>query len=180
MERNDVFVPNSIGVFISLVEDATGTEHLYPYAPIADGTTPSIHKYGFLNDQIEALYNGILQWTVDNNVALSAYPLEKMKTVPETQGLFVLDGDGNAVSEGIQSQFNIDDFMQIVMPKYVIAGTRDHKMTVSFPATGKTFPTTDGYTAKLVLMLDGFLVKGGCEYKGGAGVNPFGQAVGQW
>lgn len=179
LERNDVFVPNAWGIFLSLV-DENGTEHLYPYAPINDGVNPSIHAAGFTTDEIEALYNGILTWTVDNNVALSAYPMERFKHVPQTQGAFVLKTDDTIVREGIQSQFDLDDCMQLIMPRYTIAGTRDHKMQVNFPATGKTFEVTEGYTAKLVLMLDGFLVKGGCEYKGGSGSNPFGQAVGQW
>ena len=67
------------------------------------------------------------------------------------------------------------------MPRYTIAGTRDHKISVNFPAAGLSFPLNDSaYEANLVLYMDGFLVKGGCEYKGGNGTNPFGQAVGQW
>ena len=180
LERNDVFVPNAWGVMLSIVNNTTGVEKLYSYAPINDGVNPSIHEAGFTTNEIENLFNGILSWTVDNNVALSAYPMERFKHVPETQGAFVLDSNDAPVREGIQSEFNLDDMLQIIMPRYVIAGTRDHKMQVNFPATGRTFAVTAGYTAKLVLMLDGFLVKGGCEYKGGSGVNPFGQAVGQW
>lgn len=180
LERNDVFVPNSIGVMIALKNNETGVEVLYPYAPINDGVNPSIHVAGFTTNEIENLYNGILTWFVDNNVALSAYPMEKFKQVPRTQGAFVLDSADSAVQEGIQSEFNLDNVMQVLMPRYTIAGTRDHKMQINFPATGRTFEVTEGYTAKLVLMLDGFLVKGGCEYKGGNGTNPFGQAVGQW
>lgn len=179
LERNDVMVPNRIGIFVALV-DANGTEHLFPYIPVANGTDPSVHKAGFLTTELEALYNGFLAWNVDNTVMLSSYPMEKFKTVPKVQGAFVLNSSDEAVNEGIQSQWHIDKYMQLLIPRYTIAGTRDHKITINFPAAGKTFACTEGYTAKLVLMLDGFLVKGGCEYKGGSGSNPFGDAVGQW
>lgn len=179
LDRNDVMVPNRMGVFISLV-GADGTEHLFPYIPVANGTDPSVHPFGFLNDELEALYSGYLSWNLDNTVMLSAYPMEKFKTVPKVQGAFVLNSDNEPVNEGIQSQWDIDKYMQLLIPRYTIAGTRDHKISINFPAAGKTFACTEGYTPKLVLILDGFLVKGGCEYKGGSGTNPFGNAVGQW
>lgn len=180
LERNDVFVPNRIGVFVALVNNTTGVETLFPYVPVNDGTNPSIHPFGFTDNQIKALYSGFLTWNVDNTVMISKYPMEKFEKVPETQGAFVLDSNDDAVNEGIQSEWDIDKAMQLMIPRYTIAGTRDHKITVNFPAAGKTFACTTGYTAKIVLFLDGFLVKGGCEYKGGNGVNPFGEAVGQW
>lgn len=179
LERNDVFVPNSIGVLISIV-DEDGVEHLYPYAPKVAQDEPSVHVAGFENDQIENLYQGYLSWRVDNTVALSAYPMEKFKKVPQVQGAFLLNSSDTAVNEGIQSEWDIDAALELLMPRYVIAGTRDHKMEVNFNAAGLTFPVTEGYTAKLVLMLDGFRVKGGCQYKGTTGVNPFSDAVGQW
>ena len=70
--------------------------------------------------------------------------------------------------------------LTLLYPKYTIAGTRDHKISVNFDAAGNTFDVTEGYTANLVLYMDGFLVKGGAEYKGGGASNPFGAAVGQW
>lgn len=178
LNRNDVFVPNRWGVFVSLTNDTTHVEHLYPYIPVAATGAKSVHAFGFLTDALECLYTGFLSWSVGTTVALSAYPMEKFKTVPQVQGAFVLDSSDAAVNEGIQSEWKIDDFMQLIIPRYTIAGTRDHKITINIPAAGMQFPVTSGYTAKLVLMMDGFLVKGGCEYKGGS--NPFGEAVGQW
>ena len=179
LDRNDVFVPNAWSVLIAL-KDSDGIETLFPYAPFNDGVNPSVQPVGFQNEQIKALYNGFLSWNLDNQVVLSAYPMEKFLKIPRQQGAFVLDSNDAPVSEGIQSEWTLDKALEIVMPKYVIAGTRDHKITVNFDAAGLTFPVTTGYTAHLVLFMDGFLVKGGCEYKGGNGTNPFGQAVGQW
>ena len=178
LDRNDVFIINRMGVFVAIKEDATGVERLYSYIPVNDGVHPSVHAAGFTTGAANTIYSGYLAWLLDNMQMLSAYPMEKFHKIPRQQGAFVLDSQDAAVSEGIQSEWDIDKAMELVVPRLTIAGTRDHKISVNFPAAGLQFPTTSGYTAKLVLMLDGFLVKGGCEYKGG--VNPFGDAVGQW
>lgn len=186
LDRNDVFVPNRWGVLISIKEKATGVEQLYSFAPKNDGTNPSIFPVGFSNNQVESLYSGFLSWLVDNQVMLSTYPMEKFRKVPRQQGAFILDSQDAAVQEGVQPEWNLDKALELIIPRYTIAGTRDHKITVNFPAAGLTFPLADkdgattDYEADLVLYLDGFLVKGGCEYKGGNGSNPFGDAVGQW
>ena len=179
LDRNDVFVPNKWGVLIELV-DASGIKKLYSFAPKNDGVNPSVFPAGFKSDDIESLYAGFLAWNVDNTVMLSTYPMEKFHKIPRQQGAFVLDSNDAAVNEGIQAEWSLDKALELIMPRYTIAGTRDHKISVNFPAAGLTFPVTTGYTANLVLYMDGFLVKGGCEYKGGNGTNPFGQAVGQW
>lgn len=181
LDRNDVFVPNKWGVLIELVEKATGVRKLYTFAPKNDGVHPSVHAVGFTTKDIDSLYSGFLAWNVDNTVMLSTYPMEKFHKIPRQQGAFVLDSQDAAVQEGIETEWSLDKALELIMPRYTIAGTRDHKITVNFPAAGLTFPLNSAdYEANLVLYMDGFLVKGGCEYKGGAGTNPFGQAVGQW
>ncbi len=181
LDRNDVFVPNAWSVLIGIKDKNTGVETLHSYIPFNDGVNPSAHAVGFTNDDIKSLYSGFMAWNLDNKVVLSAYPMEKFQKVPRTQPCFVLDSNDAAVNEGIQSEWTLDKALELIMPMYVIAGTRDHKISVNFPAAGLTFPLNDAdYEARLVLLMDGFLVKGGCEYKGGSGRNPFGQAVGQW
>ena len=180
LDRNDVFVPNRLGVFVAIKNNATGVERLYSYIPVADGVNPSVHAAGFTTEAANTIFSGYAQWLLDNTVMLSSYPMEKFHKIPRQQGAFVLDSNDAPVSEGIQSEWCLDKAMELLIPRYTIAGTRDHKITVNFPAAGLQFPVTSGYTAKLVLMMDGFLVKGGCEYKGGTGTNPFGKAVGQW
>lgn len=180
LDRNDVFVPNRLGVFVAIKNNTTGVERLYSYIPENDGVNPSVHAAGFTTGAANTIYSGYMQWLVDNVVMLSSYPMEKFHKIPRQQGAFVLDSQDAAVNEGIQSEWAIDKAMELLIPRYTIAGTRDHKITLNFPAANLQFPVTSGYTAKLVLMLDGFLVKGGCEYKGGTGTNPFGAAVGQW
>lgn len=181
LDRNDVFVMNQIGVFIGITKKSTGVQKLYSYAPKNNGVDPSVDPVGFTTDAIDSLYNGILSWNVDNKVMLAAYPMEKFLKIPRQQGAFVLDSNDDAVQEGIRPEWKLDQALELFMPRYTIAGTRDHKISVNFPAATLQFPLNSAdYTAELVLYIDGFLVKGGCQYTGGTGTNPFGNAVGQW
>ena len=179
LDRNDVFVPNMWGLFLGLRSTTNPQiEKLFAYVPVNDGVDPSVHPVAFTSDAAEAVYSGSLQWLVDNAVMISAYPTERFKHVPETQGLFVLDSNDAAVQEGIQSEWNVEDACQTIIPRLTIAGTRDHKISVTFNAAGLKFPVTSGYTPYVVLYMDGYLIKGGCEYI--AGKNAFGAVVGQW
>lgn len=180
LDRNDVFIPTMFGMLIELVKTATGEKTLYSFVPQNDGVNPSVFEAGFVDGQMNKIYSGHVQWLLDNQVMMPAFPMEKFHYVPETQGAFVLNSSDKAVQEGIQLERNLDDMLTLLYPKYVIAGTRDHKISVNFDAAGNTFAVTEGYTANLVLYMDGFLVKGGSEYKGGGASNPFGEAVGQW
>ena len=161
LQDNDVFVPNAIGVMIGITETATGVQHLYPYAPKCPTGVPSVYPAGFESDAIENLYDGHLQWKLGTQILLNQYPMEKFKKVPRQQGAFVLDSNDDAVSEQIQPEWSIDRCLELLMPKYTIAGNRDHFVSVNFDAANASFPVTTGYTAQLVLFLDGFLVKGG-------------------
>lgn len=180
LDRNDVFIPTLLGVLVELVNDATGEKTLYSFVPQNDGTNPSVFPAGFVDGQLNKMYAGHIQWLLDNQVMMPAFPMENFHYVPETQGAFVLNSSDEAVQEGIQVERDIYDMLTLLYPKYTIAGTRDHKISVNFDAAGNTFAVTEGYTANLVLYMDGFLVKGGSEYKGGSASNPFGKAVGQW
>lgn len=180
LDRNDVFIPTLLGVLVELVNDATGEKTLYSFVPQNDGTNPSVFSAGFVDGQLNKMYAGHIQWLLDNQVMMPAFPMENFHYVPETQGAFVLNSSDEAVQEGIQVERDIYDMLTLLYPKYTIAGTRDHKISVNFDAAGNTFAVTEGYTANLVLYMDGFLVKGGSEYKGGSASNPFGAAVGQW
>ena len=174
LQDNDVFVPNAIGVMIGIT-GADGVQHLYPYAPKAPSGVPSVYAAGFESDTIEALYNGHLTWKMGTQILLNQYPMEKFKKVPRQQGAFVLDSNDAAVSEQIQPEWSIDRCLELLMPKYTIAGNQDHYISVNFDAATKSFPVTSGSTAQLVLFLDGFLVKGGATRINGK--NAFGDAA---
>lgn len=179
LDRNDIFVPSAWGLMVGLRnKENQQIEKLFTYIPVNDGTKPSVHEVAFKSDAAETIYSGSLQWFVDNAVMISQYPTERFKKVPETQGLFVMNSDGEAVQEGIQSEWSLDDMLQTIIPRLIIAGTRDHKIQVQFDAAGLKFPVTEGYEPYLCLYMDGFLIKGGCEYING--VNAFGTVAGQW
>lgn len=160
--ENDVFVPSGISVMIGLT-GGDGVQHLFPYAPKAPQGADSVYAYGFENDNIEALWNGNLTFKQDTNIVLNQFPMERFKVVPRQQGAFVLKSDDTAVQECIQPEWDIDKYLKLFMARYAIAGNRDNYMTVNFDAATKSFPVTSGYTAELVLIMDGFLVKGGAQ-----------------
>lgn len=178
LARNDVFVPNTLGIYIKFYNASTKVTKLYPYAPYAPTGEASVHAAGFTNEQIEALYHGQLQMKQDSTTVLSSFPMEVFKTVPEVQGAFVLNSSDEAVSEHIQSEGNIADFQQLLIPRYYLCGTRDLRFVIDFDAAGKTFPVTEGWQASLEVIMFGNLIKGGCEYFDNN--NWTGGAVGRW
>ena len=99
---------------------------------------------------------------------LNAYPTENFKKVPEEQGCVIYDGEA-LVNMGIQPKFTIQDACELVIPRILIAGTRDIKFRLNFNAAGLAFPATtggaDGTSLQpvLVFYMDGFLMKNGCE-----------------
>lgn len=177
LDRNDVFVPNYIGVLLALRSNTTPmTEILRSFPVINDGVNPSAYAAGFTADDAEALYNGSLQWTIDNGVLFNAYPTEDFKKIPQTQKAFILDSQDAAKVESVETEWNIKDALELVIPKLVLCGTRDHRITVNFSASGLSFATTAGYTPYLVFYMAGNLIKGGCEFYEGR--NPNANAVG--
>ena len=179
LDRNDVFIPNQLGILIGLRNNSNPQiEHLFSFVPVNDGVKPSVHPAGFTTQAAEAIYQGYLSWTIDNMVLFSKYPAEKFKYIPETQGAFVLDSNDAAVQEGIQVQWDINDVLPMLIERITVCGTRDHKISLNFDASGLQFPCTSGYTPYLVLYMDGYLVKGGCQYV--EGENAWGAAVGRW
>lgn len=183
LDRNDVFVPN----FFSVMFGFQSAEHpetmsLYPYAPRVGANL--VAQEGFTNDNANSLYNGKLTLQIDNQMILNAYPTENFKKVPEEQGCVIFDGEA-LVNMGIQPEFTIQDACELLIPRILIAGTRDIKFTLSFDAAGLTFPATTGgadgktLTPVLVFYMDGFLMKNGCE-KGIGTSDKINQVVGNW
>lgn len=179
LDRNDVFIPARWAFLVAIKNKNTRVEQLYTFIPQNDGVNPSVYAKGFVDDQLKALYDGYVQWTLDNTVVYSRYPMEKFYKVPETQGAFVLKSDDTAVNEGIQLERRLDSDLELMYPRFIIAGTRDHKITVNFDAAGLTFALNDptNYEAELVMYMDGFLIKGGCQ---NGDRSPFGDVVGNW
>lgn len=183
LDRNDVFVPNFMSVLFGFQNPAAPqTMSLYPYAPKVGANL--VAQEGFTTDAANALYNGKLTLQIDNQMILNAYPTENFKKVPEVQGCVIYDGEA-LVNMGIQSEFNIQDACELVIPRILIAGTRDIKFRLNFNAAGLEFPAAQGgedgeeLTPVLVFYMDGFLMKNGCE-KGIGVTDKVSQVVGAW
>lgn len=178
LDRNDVFIPSRIGLFVALQSnEKPSTQILHSYIPVA-GENPSVHEVGFINNDAEAIYNGYMRWQIGNGVLFSGYPTERFRKVPQQQGAFVLNSSDKAVNEQIKSEWSIDCATELMIPRIIVAGTRDHNITVNFNGEGLSFACTEGYTPKLVLYMDGFLIKGGCEFYDDQ--NPNAKAVGRY
>ena len=183
LDRNDVFVPNFMGMLFGFQsEDHPETMSLFPYAPQVGENL--VAQEGFTNNHANSLYNGKFTLQIDNQMILNAYPTENFKKVPEEQGCVIYDGEA-LVNMGIQPEFTIQDACELVIPRILIAGTRDIKFTLNFDAAGLTFPAKTGgaegatLTPVLVFYMDGFLMKNGCE-KGIGTSEKINQVVGQW
>ena len=179
LDRNDVFIPARWAYQLGIKNKNTRVEQLFTFVPVNDGVKPSAYAQGFTSENIKALYDGFVQWTLDNTVVYSRYPMEKFYKIPETQPAFILKSDDSAVSESIQLERRLDNDLELMYPRFIIAGTRDHKISVNFDAAGLSFPLNDptNYEAELVLYMDGFLIKGGCQ---NGDRSPFGDVVGNW
>lgn len=166
LKRDDIIIPNAISFLIAISHKVNGTEveQLYSFAPKNDGVNPSVFPVGFVKDDIEALYNGYVQWTVGSTVAWENFPMEVFKKVFRQEGAFVLDSNDQPVQEGIQPEFDIEKMLHLLYAKYYVAGTQDHQMSVNFPAAGLDFSLNDSnYTAKLVLYIDCWKIKNGTK-----------------
>lgn len=184
LDRNDVFVPNFIGVlfgFQNIGDETPQTMSLYPYAPYFR-SPQSVSKEGFTNDHANALYNGKFTMQIDNTIILNAYPTENFKKVPVEQGCVIYDGE-QLVNMDVQPEFSIQDACELMIPRILIAGTRDIKIRVNFNAAGLDFPCEnedgDEIVPVLVFYMDGFLMKNGCEKGIGVG-EKVSQVVGSW
>lgn len=179
LDRNDVFVPDGMSIFLALRSTTEPMkEVLFSFPAINDGVKPSAYAVGFVTSDPEALYNGSLQWMIDNGVLLNGYPTENFRKIPQTQKSFILDSQDAVVVESVETEWNIQDALELVIPKLVLCGTRDHRITVNFNASGLNFACSAGYTPYLVFYMSGNLIKGGCEFYEGR--NPNANAVGTW
>lgn len=183
LNRNDVFVPNTMQFFLAIYDKTTRVETLYTFAPINDGTKPSAYPVGFETEAINALYQGNVQWMIGSEAMWNAYPMENFHKVPETQPYFLLDSGDEAVRGGML-QTRIDQDTELLLQRIIMAGTRDHKITVNFDASELNFDlgcdadlSVGNYEARLVFYSDGILVKSGCQ---NGDESPFGKAIGNW
>lgn len=139
LNRNDLFIPYGMGMFVAFEEvDAAGNPlgkaPLYPYAPKAGVQ----NEYGFIGRDIEALYNGKLTISFGQTEVNKSFPMLQFKHVPETQPIGIYNGTA-FVDSGIQPEFKLDDALYQLVPNYYFAGTEAIKISAEFEATGSDF-----------------------------------------
>lgn len=167
LNRNDVFIPFGIGLFLSFDKATpTGKARLYSYAPKAGIQNP----VGFMTGDIEALYNGTLEQVVDQTTIMQAFPAELFKHIGHNEPRAMLGSADTVVADGAQGEYDLEDMMHPFTPEIVYQGTMDIKTAVKFNANGSDFsvalasaPTTKDKTHKprVTLMMIGVLVKNG-------------------
>lgn len=167
LNRNDLFIPFGMGLFIAFDGSTSagapdGKGVLYPYAPKAGTNNP----IGFANDDIDALYNGLMQISFGQVVINSSFPLINFKSIPETQNVAIYDGT-ELVSANIQPDFDIYKALYPLAPAYYMQGTEDINIRIDFNATGSDFtltaPSGTEVAPRLYLYMSGVLVKNAAE-----------------
>ena len=177
LNRNDLFIPYNMGVLIGFEETEAngapkGKAQLYSYAPKAGVQ----YKVGFMTDDIEALYNGMLTVSMGQTQVNKAFPVLNFKHVPETQPVGIYNGEAFKNS-GIQPEFDLSKALYDLIPNYLFAGTEDIKVRLDFNATGSNFAVALGtnpdeadttHTPFLYFYMTGVLVTNGAEIPNGA------------
>ena len=172
LNRNDLFIPYGMQTFIAFEEvDAAGNPKgkapMYPYAPKAGVQNP----YGFMTDDIEALYNGMLTISFGQTEVNRSFPMLNFKRVPEAQPIGIYNGEA-FVDSGIQPEFNLDDVLYQDIPNYYFAGSEAIAIKANFEANGSSFaiaagtaPTEATQTRKpfLYFYMAGVLVVNGAD-----------------
>lgn len=139
LKRNDLFIPYGMQCFIAFEEvdeagNPKGKAPMYPYAPKAGVQ----NSFGFMTEDIEALYNGLLTISFGQTEVNKSFPMLNFKHVPETQPVGIYDGK-EFVNSGIQPEFKLDDVLYQDVPNYYFAGTEAIDIKVNFPANGSSF-----------------------------------------
>lgn len=177
LNRNDLFIPYNMGILLGFEEtEANGTPKgkapLYSFAPKAGVQ----HEVGFMTDDIEALYNGMLTISMGQTQVNKAFPTLNFKHVPETQPIGIYNGEA-FINSGIQPEFDLNRALYDLIPNYLFAGTEDIKVSLQFNATGSNFavalgsdPTEEDttHTPFLYFYMTGVLVTNGAEIPNGA------------
>ena len=164
LNRNDLFVPMALGVFIQIDEkNPSGKAPLYTY-PL--GKNKQLRYFKNVAD-VEAIYNGSLKIEMDTTVVNQSFPLEVFRYVPETQPVVMLDSTNKEQSVGLLPEFDCSDAMFPLAPEYYFQGKIDTKLSVVFNGQNSDFtvvePSDDSdsntHKARLVLLMSGVLVK---------------------
>ena len=164
---NDLFISRAIGLALMVESDtAKGAAPLLSF-PLVQSTAVPATMQGFTTANAMALYNGAISIKTDQSVNLSGFPAINFLKVPETQPFHVVNAAGDAlVSAGVQPSFNYDDVLYELPEVIGFAGNHTHEIKLEAPVIPTlTFAVANGYKAKVVLLIEGWLFQGGANEK---------------
>jgi hypothetical protein len=113
----DAFVVSAIGIYLALKSSATDTAFISQTYP-----DPSIFTTGAA--ALRAVYNGDLRLAVNNNVLLTAWPLDRHYLAPQTQ---TQAGPPAVIN---QKDMSTDGIIPCE-PNIVLVGTKNNELTVN-------------------------------------------------
>lgn len=161
LNRNDLFIPFGIGVFLALGKKGKEGRAILQTYPV--GKTDRIPYFKNFLD-VEAIYNGKLTIQMDSTVANESFPMEVFRKAKTS-----IDWD----SAKRFPSFDMDDVLVPLAPEYYFQGTVDTEISLSFDGNGIEFDvmaSPDGEaavtqlspqerSARIVVFMTGVLVK---------------------
>ncbi len=183
LKRNDLFVVRAIGLGLMAEDkDKLGHAPLMSYPMLKSNALPK-GVAGFNKADANVVYNGFISVKTGQHTNFSHFPTSSFKTVPETQPVAIVNGDGEEISAQLVPQFKMDDILFELPEEVKFAGTQDHKIRLELPANSETdysVSDTDDkeYVPHVVLIFEGWLYEGatGQEYKDDK-TNPYCDAI---
>lgn len=176
IKDNDLFISRAIGVALCVEKTANpGTGILFSY-PAVTGNLPT-GVGGFKSVAPYALYNGALSIKTDQTVNISSFPLNRFLNIPETQPTLINNGTA-MVTAGILPKFNLDDILFELPEVLAFAGNHTTEIKIDAPvASGSDITAETDYTARLVLIVEGWNFNGGANDKYKVPANPWADVI---
>lgn len=149
LDRNDIFVITSLGIFLLAEVDTTpgaGVLQTYPNQTVFPAAA------GFNPDHLEAIYNGKLSLKVQSKMNIEGMSMLHFRYVPETQ----------QSAAGNKSQYSVDRAAYPLGSLIALKGTMNVEVKVEFNtfANIQIAAVAANTKHKIVFMPFGYLIKG--------------------
>lgn len=161
LNRNDLFIPFGIGVFLALGKKGKEGRAVLQTYPMREN-----HSVPYFKNAIdaEAIYNGKITIQMDSTMASESFPMEVFRKVTK------IDGQNTIQQVPL---FDMNEALVPLAPEYYFQGTVDTEITLSFDGNGVNFdlkaspdgtsaPTdvpADERSSRIVVLMLGVLVK---------------------
>lgn len=155
LDRNDLVYVTSI--LLGWIECSEGEE-----------AVASIKTYAPAGSDLEALYNGFMSLKTGAKVNFEALSCQNFKYVPQQQEEYktaTLGPSGTTVQYDMHmlDQFNFMDAAYSGVEDIYLHGTKSHEITVEYPTKANMSVEPLNGERKLVLILNGFIIKNGAD-----------------